>query len=114
MLKNSSTISEKRKRKLCSLSLFLVKMGVHDNDIYLNGVLYLEVLIIGGCLLLGIILISISIYQFVKEIKEKISKNEKWEVVAQNLIGLFSDPLHGARFYFLVGGLFFVVGLLFL
>jgi hypothetical protein len=77
-------------------------------------VLYLEILIIVGCLLIGIILISISIYRFVKEIKEKMSKKEKWEVVAQNLIGLFSDPLHGAPFYFLVGGLVFVVGLLFL
>ena len=78
------------KEKVMFSFAFLVKMDVHDNDIYLNGVLYLEVLIIGGCLLLGIILISISIYQFVKEIKEKISKKEKWEVVAQNLIGLFS------------------------
>ncbi|HEQ3526589.1 TPA: hypothetical protein VGS93_002989 [Bacillus cereus] len=74
----------------------------------------MEILIIVGCLLIGIILISISIYRFVKELKEKNSKREKWKVVAGNLIELFSDPLHGAPFYFLTGGLFLVIGLLFL
>lgn len=73
----------------------------------------MEILIIVGCLLIGIILISISIYRFVKEIKEKNSKKEKWKVVAGNLIELFSDPLHGAPFYFLTGGLFFNWGSLF-
>lgn len=76
--------------------------------------LYLEILIIVGCLLIGILLIGLSIYRFVKEIKEKDSKKDKWTVVAQNILGLFSDPLHGAPFYFLIGALFFVVGLLFL
>ncbi|MCU5128045.1 hypothetical protein OCB14_18250 [Bacillus cereus] len=47
-----------------------------------------------------------------KELKEKNSKKEKWKVVAGNLIELFSDPLHGVPFYFLTGGLFFVIGLL--
>lgn len=74
----------------------------------------MEILIIAGCLLIGITLISFSIYRFVKELKEKNSKREKWKVVAGNLIELFSDPLHGAPFYFLTGGLFFVIGLLFL
>ncbi|OPA12198.1 hypothetical protein [Bacillus cereus] len=74
----------------------------------------MEILIIAGCLLIGITLISFSIYRFVKELKEKNSKREKWKVVAGNLIGLFSDPLHGAPFYFLTGGLFLVIGLLFL
>jgi len=74
----------------------------------------LEILIIAGCLLIGITLISFSIYRFVKELKEKNSKREKWKVVAGNLIELFSDPLHGAPFYFLTGGLFLVIGLLFL
>ncbi|KAB7684343.1 hypothetical protein ACQ9BL_19615 [Bacillus sp. R-CC1] len=74
----------------------------------------MEILIIAGCLLIGITLISFSIYRFVKELKEKNSKKEKWKVVAGNLIELFSDPLHGAPFYFLTGGLFFVIGLLFL
>lgn len=73
----------------------------------------MEILIIVGCLLIGIILISISIYRFVKEIKEKNSKKEKWKVVAGNLIELFSDALHGAPFYFNWGSLF-VIGLLFL
>ncbi|AIY78386.1 hypothetical protein NT98_567 [Bacillus cereus] len=41
----------------------------------------MEILIIVGCLLIGIILISISIYRFVKEIKAKNSKKEKWKVV---------------------------------
>ncbi|HDX9634297.1 MULTISPECIES: hypothetical protein [Bacillus cereus group] len=72
------------------------------------------ILIISGCLLIGITLISLSIYRFVKEIKEKNSKKEKWKVVAGNLIELFNDPLHGAPFYFLTGGLFFIIGLLFL
>lgn len=72
----------------------------------------MEILIIAGCLLIGITLISFSIYRFVKELKEKNSKREKWKVVAGNLIELFSDPLHGAPFYFLTGGLFFVIGLL--
>ncbi|MGH1008038.1 hypothetical protein [Bacillus cereus] len=72
------------------------------------------ILIISGCLLIGITLISLSIYRFVKELKEKNSKREKWKVVAGNLIELFSDPLHGAPFYFLTGGLFLVIGLLFL
>ncbi|ASL67604.1 hypothetical protein FORC47_4759 [Bacillus cereus] len=76
--------------------------------------LHLEILIIAGCLLIGITLISFSIYRFVKELKEKNSKREKWKVVAGNLIELFSDPLHGAPFYFLTGGLFLVIGLLFL
>ncbi|MED3470410.1 hypothetical protein P4485_32205 [Bacillus thuringiensis] len=53
-------------------------------------------------------------YRFIKELKEKNSKKEKWKVVAGNLIELFSDPLHGVPFYFLTGGLFFVIGLLFL
>ncbi|AOM07920.1 MULTISPECIES: hypothetical protein [Bacillus] len=74
----------------------------------------MEILIIAGCLLIGITLISFSIYRFVKELKEKNSKREKWKVVAGNLIELFSDPLHGAPFYFLTGGLFLVIGLLFL
>ncbi|PEM01548.1 hypothetical protein CN602_15675 [Bacillus cereus] len=74
----------------------------------------MEILIIAGCLLIGITLISFSIYRFVKELKEKNSKREKWKVVAGNLIELFSDPLHGAPFYFLTGGLFWVIGLLFL
>ncbi|WP_242309010.1 hypothetical protein [Bacillus cereus group sp. BfR-BA-01524] len=74
----------------------------------------MEILIIAGCLLIGITLISSSIYRFVKELKEKNSKREKWKVVAGNLIELFSDPLHGAPFYFLTGGLFLVIGLLFL
>ncbi|AOM13501.1 MULTISPECIES: hypothetical protein [Bacillus cereus group] len=74
----------------------------------------MEILIIAGCLLIGITLISFSIYRFVKELKEKNSKKEKWKVVAGNLIELFSDPLHGAPFYFLTGGLFLVIGLLFL
>ncbi|HDR3344642.1 MULTISPECIES: hypothetical protein [Bacillus cereus group] len=74
----------------------------------------MEILIIAGCLLIGITLISLSIYRFVKELKEKNSKKEKWKVVAGNLIELFSDPLHGVPFYFLTGGLFFVIGLLFL
>jgi hypothetical protein len=74
----------------------------------------LEILIIAGCLLIGITLISFSIYRFVKELKEKNSKREKWKVVAGNLIELFSDPLHGAPFYFLTGGLFLVIGMLFL
>ncbi|EEM44183.1 hypothetical protein bthur0005_61080 [Bacillus thuringiensis serovar pakistani str. T13001] len=30
------------------------------------------------------------------------------------MIELFNDPLHGAPFYFLTGGLFFIIGLLFL
>ncbi|ANC10228.1 TPA: hypothetical protein ROX87_004904 [Bacillus thuringiensis] len=72
----------------------------------------MEILIIVGCLLIGIILISISNYRFIKELKEKNSKKEKWKVVAGNLIELFSDPLHGVPFYFLTGGLFFVIGLL--
>ncbi|MED2983564.1 hypothetical protein P4311_19390 [Bacillus thuringiensis] len=72
----------------------------------------MEILIIVGCLLIGIILISISNYRFIKELKEKNSKKEKWKVVVGNLIGLFSDPLHGVPFYFLTGGLFFVIGLL--
>lgn len=38
-----------------------------------------------------------------KRIKRKNSKREKWKVVAGNLIELFSDPLHGAPFYFLTG-----------
>ena len=76
--------------------------------------LHLEIIIIAGCLLIGITLISFSIYRFVKELKEKNSKREKWKVVAGNLIELFSDPLHGAPFYFLTGGLFLVIGLLFL
>ncbi|EEL09198.1 Uncharacterised protein [Bacillus cereus] len=63
----------------------------------------MEILIIAGCLLIGITLISFSIYRFVKELKEKNSKREKWKVVAGNLIELFSDPLHGAPFYFLTG-----------
>ncbi|MFV1009853.1 hypothetical protein [Bacillus cereus] len=74
----------------------------------------MEILIIVGCLLIGIILISISNYRFIKELKEKNSKKEKWKVVAGILIELFSDPLHGAPFYFLTGGLFLVIGLLFL
>ncbi|EOO31036.1 hypothetical protein ICM_04112 [Bacillus cereus BAG1X2-3] len=74
----------------------------------------MEILIIAGCLLIGITLISFSIYRFIKELKEKNSKREKWKVVAGNLIELFSDPLHGAPFYFLTGGLFLVIGLLFL
>ncbi|MBM6769585.1 MULTISPECIES: hypothetical protein [Bacillus cereus group] len=74
----------------------------------------MEILIIAGCLLIGITLISFSIYRFVKELKEKNSKREKWKVVAGNLIELFSDPLHRAPFYFLTGGLFLVIGLLFL
>ncbi|HDR6270268.1 hypothetical protein LCM01_12705 [Bacillus thuringiensis] len=74
----------------------------------------MEILIIAGCLLIGITLISFSIYRFVKELKEKNSKREKWKVVAGNLIELFSDPLHGAPFYFLTGGLFLGIGLLFL
>ncbi|WP_254489392.1 hypothetical protein [Bacillus thuringiensis] len=74
----------------------------------------MEILIIAGCLLIGITLISFSIYRFVKELKEKNSKREKWKVVAGNLIELFSDPLHGAPFYFLTGGLFLVIGLSFL
>lgn len=74
----------------------------------------MEILIIAGCLLIGITLISFSIYRFVKELKEKNSKKEKWKVVAGNLIELFSDPLHGVPFYFLTGGLFFVIGLLLL
>ncbi|ADH09268.1 MULTISPECIES: hypothetical protein [Bacillus] len=74
----------------------------------------MEILIIAGCLLIGITLISFSIYRFVKELKEKNSKREKWKVVAGNLIELFSDPLHGAPFYFLTGGLFLVIGMLFL
>ncbi|GAB6618078.1 hypothetical protein [Bacillus cereus] len=74
----------------------------------------MEILIIAGCLLIGITLISFSIYRFVKELKEKNSKREKWKVVAGNLIELFSDPLHGAPIYFLTGGLFLVIGLLFL
>ncbi|MFZ7932255.1 hypothetical protein ACO1D2_17820 [Bacillus thuringiensis] len=74
----------------------------------------MEILIIAGCLLIGITLISFSIYRFVKELKEKNSKREKWKVVAGNLIELFSDPLHGGPFYFLTGGLFLVIGLLFL
>ncbi|MDA2565783.1 hypothetical protein [Bacillus cereus] len=74
----------------------------------------MEILIIVGCLLIEIILISISNYRFIKELKEKNSKREKWKVVAGNLIELFSDPLHGAPFYFLTGGLFLVIGLLFL
>lgn len=41
-------------------------------------------------------------------------KKEKWKVVAGNLIELFSDPLHGAPFYFLTGGFFFIIGLLLL
>lgn len=41
--------------------------------------LYLEILIIVGCLLIGIILISISIYRFVKEIKEKKFKEREME-----------------------------------
>ncbi|KZD26555.1 hypothetical protein B4081_5388 [Bacillus cereus] len=57
-------------------------------------------------------MISISNYRFIKELKEKNSKKEKWKVVAGNLIELFSDPLHGVPFYFLTGGLFFVIGLL--
>ena len=64
----------KAKAKVMFSFAFLVKMGVHDNDIYLDGVLYLEILIIVGCLLIGIILISISIYRFIKEIKEKIQR----------------------------------------
>ncbi|WP_025118266.1 hypothetical protein [Bacillus sp. H1m] len=72
----------------------------------------MEILIIVGCLLIGIILISISNYRFIKELKEKNSNKEKWKVVAGNLIELFSDPLHGVPFYFLTGGLFFVIGLL--
>ncbi|HGE7613185.1 hypothetical protein COE52_24655 [Bacillus thuringiensis] len=72
----------------------------------------MEILIIVGCLLIGIILISISNYRFIKELKEKKSKKEKWKVVAGILIELFSDPLHGVPFYFLTGGLFFVIGLL--
>ena len=74
----------------------------------------MEILTIAGCLLIGITLISFSIYRFVKELKEKNSKREKWKVVAGNLIELFSDPLHGAPFYFLTGGLFLVIGMLFL
>lgn len=74
----------------------------------------MEIIIIAGCLLIGITLISFSIYRFVKELKEKNSKREKWKVVAGNLIELFSDPLHGAPFYFLTGGLFLVIGMLFL
>ncbi|ANE87894.1 MULTISPECIES: hypothetical protein [Bacillus] len=74
----------------------------------------MEILIIAGCLLIGITLISFSNYRFIKELKEKNSKKEKWKVVAGNLIELFSDPLHGAPFYFLTGGLFFLIGLLFL
>ncbi|AKR11698.1 MULTISPECIES: hypothetical protein [Bacillus cereus group] len=74
----------------------------------------MEILIIAGCLLIGITLISFSIYRFIKELKEKNSKREKWKVVAGNLIELFSDPLYGAPFYFLTGGLFLVIGLLFL
>ncbi|MCU7666111.1 hypothetical protein [Bacillus thuringiensis] len=74
----------------------------------------MEILIIAGCLLIGITLISFSIYRFIKELKEKNSKREKWKVVAGNLIELFSDTLHGAPFYFLTGGLFLVIGLLFL
>ncbi len=76
--------------------------------------LYLGILIIVGCLLIGILFIGLSMYKFVKEIKEKSSKKDKWTVVAQHILELFCDPLHGAPVYFLVGGLFFVVGLLFL
>ncbi|MED1266335.1 hypothetical protein P4U03_06555 [Bacillus mycoides] len=68
------------------------------------------ILIIVGCLLIGIFFIGLSIYRFVKELKEK----DKWTVLAQNILELFCDPLHGAPFYFLIGALFFVVGLLFL
>ncbi|VXB59607.1 Putative membrane protein (fragment) [Bacillus mycoides] len=56
------------------------------------------ILIIVGCLLIGILLIGLSIYRFVKEIKEKDSKKDKWTVVAQNILGLFSDPLHHSTF----------------
>ncbi|WP_242310627.1 hypothetical protein [Bacillus cereus group sp. BfR-BA-01331] len=72
------------------------------------------ILIIVGCLLIGIIFIGLSMYRLVKEIKEKDSKKGKWTVVAQSILELFCDPLHGAPFYFLVGALFFVVGLLLL
>ncbi|SEB12144.1 hypothetical protein SAMN04488146_10963 [Bacillus nitratireducens] len=91
---------------------FLVKIGYTYQGF--NGVLYLGILIIVGCLLIGIIFIGLSMYRFVKEIKEKNSKKDKWTVVAQNILELFCDPLHGAPFYFLVGGLFLVVGVLFL
>ncbi|MGG5739520.1 MULTISPECIES: hypothetical protein [Bacillus cereus group] len=72
------------------------------------------ILIVVGCLLTGIIFIGLSIYRFVKEIKETDSKKDKWIIVARDFLELFSDPLHGAPFYFLIGALFFVVGLLFL
>ncbi len=61
----------------------------------------MEILIIVGCLLIGIIFIGLSIYSFVKEIKEKDSKKDKWIVVAQNILGLFSHALQGgARLFF--------------
>ncbi|WP_242257004.1 hypothetical protein [Bacillus cereus group sp. BfR-BA-01379] len=72
------------------------------------------IFIIVGCLLIGIIFTGLSMYRFVKEIKEKDSKKDKWTVVAQNILELFCDPLHGAPFYFLIGALFLVVGLLLL
>lgn len=62
-----------------------------------------------GLILLGLIFICLSIYKFVKEIKEQTIKKNKWDIVWGSILELFNNPLYGTPFYFLLGGFSLII-----
>ncbi|MES5928579.1 hypothetical protein QCI77_21660 [Bacillus cereus group sp. MG9] len=74
----------------------------------------MAIVITVGLILLGFIFICLSIYKFVKEIKEQTTKKDRWGIVWGNILELFNNPLYGPPFYFLLGGISLIIGFLLL
>ncbi|HDR7967839.1 hypothetical protein ACQVOU_07145 [Bacillus pacificus] len=74
----------------------------------------MTIVITVGLILLGFIFICLSIYKFVKEIKEQETKKDKWGMVGAHILELFNNPLYGPLFYFLLGGTSLIIGFLLL